>query len=129
MFFILIFPLVRWIQRPGDALATCAPPQWRIRDDGRLACGHGRSLTALERLSVGVIVDANELTGEDWRHLVGRSLAGRLEVRRERDGRICRWRLSELADELPEQILRRLPDNLGCGPTPAPGAQDAPSAM
>jgi hypothetical protein len=119
--FILIFPLVRWLRRPDDALVRCAPARWRIAADGRLACGGGRPLTSLERLSLGLDVDANSLNEDQWRSLVGRTLAARLEARRRREGRLCRWRLAELGDELAGEVLRRLPDSLNCGPRPPPG--------
>jgi len=113
--FVLIFPFVRWWQRPTDALATCGAARWTIDADGQLACGAGRPLTRPERLSLGLTVDANDLSDDDWRVLVGHTLADRLEARRARAGRICRWRLSELRDVLPEEALRRLPATLTCG--------------
>ncbi len=113
--FIILFPAVRWARRPDDAMARCPPARWRIDDDGALACDRGRPLRSLERLSLGLAVNAHDLTREDWRALVGRTLAGRLGERRARLGFLCRRRLGELADELPDETLARLPPSLTCG--------------
>jgi hypothetical protein len=113
--FILLFPAVRWARRPDDALTRCPPTRWRIDDDGALRCDRGRPLRPLERLSLGLPVDVHDLTREDWRALVGRTLAGRLEARRARQGFLCRRQLGELADELADEVLERLPPGLTCG--------------
>ena len=113
--FTLIFPAVRWWQRPDDALTRCPPARWRIADDHTLACDRGRPLRPLERLSLGLPVDVHDLSGADWRALVGRTLAARLEARRLREGRLCMRRLQELEAELSPGVLARLPPGLRCG--------------
>ncbi|MBU1242646.1 hypothetical protein KKD52_16630 [Myxococcota bacterium] len=113
---ILIFPVVQTLRRPDDALARCGPERWRISPAGVLTCGAGRRLTAPERLSLGLTVDANTLDEDDWRLLVGRTAAARLSQRRLREGRLCRWSLSELASELSEKTLDQLPAPLQCDP-------------
>ncbi len=113
--FTLIFPAVRWWQRPDDALTRCAPVRWRVDGDGLLACDRGRPLRALERLSLGLPVDVHDLSGDDWRALVGRAPADRLETRRRRVGRLCVRRITELDEAFSPEILARLPPGLHCG--------------
>lgn len=116
--FVLVFPAVRWARRPDDALTRCPSARWRIDGHGALSCDRGRPLRPLERLSLGLPVDVHDLTAENWRALVGRTLARRLEARRLRLGHLCRRRLPELADELPVEVLARLPPGLTCGDRP-----------
>ncbi|PKN46852.1 MAG: hypothetical protein CVU59_04795 [Deltaproteobacteria bacterium HGW-Deltaproteobacteria-17] len=111
---ILIFPLVRYLRRPEDALSRCGPDHWRISIGGVLTCDTGRPLTALERLSLGLPVDANTLDDADWRLLVGRAAAVRISRRRLDTGRLCRRSLSELGADLSEETLGRLPRGLRC---------------
>lgn len=112
--FILVFPAVRWWRSPDDALTRCPPARWRIGDDGALTCDRGRPLAPLERLSLGLPVNVHNLSESDWRALVGRALAARLEARRRQEGRWCVRQLRELEEILSPEILARLPPGLHC---------------
>ena len=73
----MLFPLFRWIRYPL-AEVHCSWTRLRMNSEGKLDCGNGRPLHALERLSLGQWVSIEALREKDWQDLYGQKIGSAL---------------------------------------------------